>query len=33
LESSANASLFDEAIYGPATEVVTEYVEGLLSPA
>jgi NAD-dependent protein deacetylase/lipoamidase len=32
LESSANASLFDEALYGPATKVVTEYVKQLLSP-
>ena len=32
LESSANASLFDEAVYGPATKVVTEYVKQLLLP-
>jgi len=32
LESSANASLFDEAIYGPATKVVSEYVNQLLLP-
>jgi NAD-dependent deacetylase len=31
LESSLNASVFDEAIYGPATIVVTKYVEELLA--
>jgi NAD-dependent deacetylase len=30
LEESAGASLFDEAIYGPATTVVKKYVEKLL---
>jgi NAD-dependent deacetylase len=30
LESSANASIFDEAIHGPATKIVKEYVEKLL---
>lgn len=30
LEESAGAWQFDEGIYGPATEVVTEYVRGLL---
>lgn len=31
LEPSASASLFHDAIYGPATEVVPEYVERLLA--
>lgn len=31
LEPSQGASLFHEAIYGPATEVVPKYVDGLLS--
>ena len=30
LEKSAGASLFDEAIYGPATKVVKQYVAELL---
>ena len=30
LESSANASVFDEAIYGPATKVVKDFVAKLL---
>jgi NAD-dependent deacetylase len=33
LEESASATFFDEAIYGPATKVVKEYVAELLSPA
>ena len=33
LEKSLGASLFDEAVYGPATKVVREYVEDLLSDA
>lgn len=33
LESSANASVFDEAIYGPATRVVSQYIEELLAQA
>jgi NAD-dependent deacetylase len=32
LEESVGASLFDEAIYGPATKVVKEYVAELLLP-
>jgi NAD-dependent deacetylase len=31
LESSVHSSRFDEAVYGPATKVVKEYVEKLLS--
>lgn len=31
LEPSTGASLFDETIYGPATESVPRYVEGLLA--
>ena len=31
LESSVNTSLFDEAIHGPATKVVRQYIEHLLS--
>jgi NAD-dependent deacetylase len=30
LEKSLGASLFHEAIYGPATKIVTEYVDNLL---
>jgi NAD-dependent deacetylase len=30
LETSANTSLFDEAIHGPATKVVKQYIENLL---
>jgi NAD-dependent deacetylase len=30
LEKSLGALLFDEAVYGPATKVVKEYVENLL---
>jgi NAD-dependent deacetylase len=33
LEKSFGASLFHEAVYGPATKVVKEYVENLLSNA
>ncbi len=33
LEKSLGASLFHEAVYGPATKVVTEYVEHLLTRA
>ncbi|HEX4771217.1 MAG TPA: NAD-dependent deacylase [Bryobacteraceae bacterium] len=33
LEGSANASIFDEAFYGPATVVVTQYVQELLGAA
>lgn len=30
LESSSNANLFDEGLYGPATRVVSQYVDQLL---
>lgn len=32
LEPSAGASLFDEAVHGPATEIVPAYVDQLLGP-